>query len=120
MPHPQPILIHEFGHEPPSFKKSPRRISAGVTKARATSNGTAGVGRHTKFETRQLRQRDENQLGRDRSREPEGANADEVRSLKFELQQQAEMLMLKTEAAKNLQTQLDQQKRRLEQDASKL
>ena len=120
MPHPQPILIHEFGHEPPSFKKSPRRISAGVTKARATSNGTAGVGRHTKFETRQLRQRDENQLGRDRSREPEGANADEVRSLKFELQQQAEMLMLKTEAAKNLQTQLDQQKRRMGQDASKL
>ena len=46
-------------------------------------------------------------MERGKSKEPEGASAEELKSLKFELQQKDEMLMLKTETAKNLQNQLE-------------
>ena len=85
MPHPQPILMHELGNDPPSFKKSPRKFSGEVTKGRSTSGGATG--RRTKFQRGDtLRQQDENQLGRGTSKEPEGANAEEIKSLRFELQ----------------------------------
>ena len=44
----------------------------------------------------------------------------EVRSLKFELDQKSEILALKTDALKNVQDQLDKQKRRLTTDAYKM
>lgn len=43
----------------------------------------------------------------------------EVRTLKFELQQQGEMLLLKTETVRNLQTQIESTKRRLLTDAQR-
>ena len=44
---------------------------------------------------------------RDKSQGNENAES-EVKSLRFELQQQSEVLLLKTETARNLQEQLDQ------------
>lgn len=44
----------------------------------------------------------------------------EVRSLKFELGQKSEILAMKTDALKNVQDQLDKQKRRLTTDAYKM
>jgi len=82
-------LIHESGHdrssyEPPSFKKSPRKFSAGVTKARAASGSGPG-GKRTRFQNGGLKQQDENQMERGKSKEP--VDVEEVKSLKFELQQ---------------------------------
>lgn len=44
----------------------------------------------------------------------------ETRNLKFELQQQTEVLSLKSRMIENLQQQLEQQKRRLVSDAQKV
>ena len=44
----------------------------------------------------------------------------EVRSLRFELQQQGEVLLLKSETVQNLRDQLEQQKRRMTTDAQKV
>ena len=41
-------------------------------------------------------------------------NTEELNQLKFEIQQKDEMLLLKTETAKNLEKQLEQQKKRME------
>ena len=47
-------------------------------------------------------------------------NTEELNQLKFEIQQKDEMLLLKTETAKNLEKQLEQQKKRMEQEAKKM
>ena len=103
----------------PPQRETPTLNHTPNSKTNKTSRLTAGGGKSDKSNKRLQRTGGNKTPSRAVATEGDD-NSDELRELKFDLQQKDEMLALKTETIKNLQVQLEQQKRRFTTDAQKL
>ena len=134
VPHPRP-LAPVLNEDSDGFHRrdlsSPRHSGNGAVGAlgvrRQMSRGSNALPKHVSahsagngrkpFHGRRVT--DENMVV-ESSKDPSSVLEQEIRSLRFELQQQSEVVLLKTETVRNLQEQLESQKRRLLNEAQKV